>query len=788
MEGQTTDLRPERPLLIRARRQLWLLALAAATCVAPAAFANDPSAAGARENAPALLPLPATLQLQGGRYRLGAQPRIALRGDSAALQPLGELAGTLLESTWQQRVQIAPAVSQARHADLTLALSADAKANPESYALRIDEAGIHLQAPSARGLFYGLQTLRQLLEQSSAADGLPHLAIQDAPRFGWRGLHLDVGRHVFPMAYIKKQLDLMARYKFNTLHWHLTDDQGWRLQSDRYPRLTEVGAWRKQTPIYSRTGETRYDGKRYGGFYTQAQAREIVDYARKLHITVVPEIEMPGHAVAALAAYPELACTPGPFQVRVDWGVDDNVFCPSEQTFAFIEGMLDEVLAIFPSEYIHVGGDEAPTVRWEQSALAQDIIRREGLKDEHALQGWFMRRVEAYLQQHGRRMLAWDEMLAGDPARSTTIMAWRGVDEGIKAARRGHDVVMTPVSYAYFDYCQSVSSDEPYCPGQLPISQVYAFDPVPEALTPAQARHVVGGQANLWTEHIRTAEHAEYMLWPRALAMSEVLWTPQAARQWRAFEQRLAPQFAALGRLDVNFRIPEVQGIHGDVLSLQPQARVALAAPLADAAIVYTLDGSTPGAGSATYRTPLALALGEAPVTLAARLRLADGRLGPVTRASYARTTLQPARTTDAALQPGLRRDYFEAQVSSTDALLKATPLRSDVATAIGIPADARKDRFGLRYRGWIQVPADAVYRFTLGSDDGARLYVDDALVVDRDGPQSPGGSVGSIALAKGLHRFELRYFQGGGDKQLQLQVARDGAAPASVPDAWLRH
>ncbi len=768
-----------------------LLAPAAATCVPPFAFAaSDAPSAGATANAaPALLPLPATLQLHEGRYRSGATPRIALQGDAGALKPLGQLASDLFQGIWQQRAAIAPMRSQARDADLTLRLAPDAKANAESYALRIDDDGIHLQAPSERGLFYGLQTLRQLLEQNTPDAGLPYLSIEDAPRFGWRGLHLDVARHMFPMAHIKKQLELMARYKFNTLHWHLTDDQGWRLQIDAYPKLTEVGAWRKQTAIGNSAGKFDYDGKPYGGYYTKAQAREIVDYARKLHITVVPEIEMPGHAVSILAAYPELGCTPGPFEVWTRWGVSDEVLCPSEETFAFVQGVLDEVLAIFPSEYIHVGGDEAPTVRWEQSALAQDIIRREGLKDEHALQGWFMRRVEKYLQQHGRRMLAWDEMLAGDPAQSTTIMAWRGADEGVKAARRGHDVVMTPVSNAYFDYCQSMRSVEPFCGGHLPLGRVYAFNPVPEGLTPEQAKHIVGGQANLWTEHIRTSQHAEYMLWPRALAMSEVLWTPQAQREWAAFEQRMAPQLVALGRLDVNFRIPEVQGIDGDVLTLQPESRVQLASSLEDAVIVYTLDGSEPGADSATYRAPITLALGEQPVVLAARLRLADGRLGPVTRARHAQATLQPARQPgNDALQAGLRRDYFEGQFDSTDALLTATPLRGDIATQIRIPDDARKETFGLRYRGWIQVPADGVYRFVLGSDDGARLYVDDALVVDRDGPQSPGGSVGSIALARGVHAFDLRYFQGWGGSQLKLQVGRDGADPAPVPEAWFKH
>lgn len=756
-------------------RTLWL-SLFLCTCAGPAMAAPAASA-----DAAALVPVPARLETLPGRYLPGADLQVALRGDAARLRDLGGLAVEMLGTAWGRPARLADA---RRGADLVLALSGDAGDDGEAYALRVDAAGIRIEAAGEPGLFYGLQTLRQLLEQSDAAQGLGFIAIEDAPRFSWRGLHLDVGRHLFPVEYIKRQLELMARYKFNVLHWHLTEDQGWRLEIRRYPELTEAGAWRKRTAHHHRDGRITYDERRYGGYYTQAQAREIVAYARKLHIEVVPEIEMPGHAVAALAAYPELGCTRGPFEVWTDWGVNDEVFCPSERTFEFLEGVLDEVMAIFPSRYIHVGGDEAPTLRWERSALAQSIIRREGLADEHALQGWFMRRIEAYLHRHGRRMLAWDEMLAGNPAPSTTIMAWRSLDEGARAARRGHDVVMTPTAHSYFDYCQSRSPDEPYCPGHLPLRQVYAFEPVPAALAGAQARHVLGGQANLWTEHIRTPAHAEYMLWPRALAMAEVLWSPAAARDWNAFGQRLGPQLAALGKLGVNYRVPEVLGLDGDVLTLTPGATVALRSPLPDARIVYTLDGTAPRADSPRYGGPLRLALTDGPVTVSARLLTADGRLGPVMRARYARTTLRPPRKATSG-RPGLRRDYFELAARATDDLLRATPARTDATGGIGIPDFARAEAFGLRYRGMLVVPADGVYRFSLASDDGARLLVDDELLIDRDGPQSPGLTHGSVGLARGAHAFELRYFQGGGDRLLRLEVGRDGGPAGPVPAAW---
>ena len=518
-------------------------------------------AAGAAEPPPpSLLPAAANLRTESGHYRPGASAIVAIAGDGAELRELAELGASLLKESWRVPVQVR--TQAAGRADLTLTLRTPSQPQPENhaeaYALDIDTDGIRLQATTTAGLFYGLQTLRQLAPPDDADKTIPALHIDDAPRFGHRGLMLDVGRHLFPVEFIKRQLDLMARYKFNTLHWHLTDDQGWRLEIKRYPRLTEVGAWRRETVVGQQLDPYVGDGRRYGGFYTQEQAREIVAYARKLHITVIPEIDMPGHMVAALAAYPELACTPGPFEVRTTWGVDDNILCPSEPTFEFVTGVLSEVMEVFPSRYIHLGGDEAPTVRWEQSALAQEIIRRERLKDEHALQGWFLRRIEKFVNDKGRRIIGWDEILDGDPSPTATVMSWRGMSGGIKAAQRGHDVIMTPTDHAYLDYCQGDPAHEPVCfNAQLPLSQVYAFEPVPAVLAPRQARHILGGQGNLWTEYIKTPEQAEYMLWPRALALAEVLWSPRDARDWADFQRRLPSQLAALDRLEVNYRVPE---------------------------------------------------------------------------------------------------------------------------------------------------------------------------------------------------------------------------------------
>jgi hexosaminidase len=425
--------------------------------------------------------------------------------------------------------------------------------------------GVLLSASTIVGLTHGLQTLRQLLpaavERTIPFPGMhwaiPAVTIDDAPRFSYRGMHLDVGRHFFTVDFIKRYLDLLALYKFNTFHWHLTEDQGWRIEIRKYPRLTSVGAWRKETVVEKNFDPYIGDRTPYGGFYTQDQVREVVAYAAARSIAVIPEIEMPGHSLAALAAYPELACTPGPFEVGTRWGVFEDIYCPSEQTFAVLEDVLTEVMALFPSRYIHIGGDEAPKTRWKASPIAQEVIRREGLKDEAELQSYFIRRIERFLAGHGRRLIGWDEILEGGLAPEATVMSWRGMDGGIEAAKQGHDVIMTPTSHVYFDHYQGPRETEPFAFGGFtPLEKVYAFEPVPTALSPEEARHVLGAQGNVWTEYMKTSDHVEYMVLPRMIALSEVLWSPAGARDYQRFLQRLRPHLGRLDARGIRYRNP----------------------------------------------------------------------------------------------------------------------------------------------------------------------------------------------------------------------------------------
>jgi hexosaminidase len=440
---------------------------------------------------------------------------------------------------------------------------------PEGYTLEVAPGRVVVRAPELAGVFYGIQTIRQLLPpqifREARVDGaswtMPAVRIEDMPRFQWRGLHLDVGRHFMPKEFVKKYIDLMALHKMNTFHWHLTEDQGWRIEIRKYPKLTEVGAWRKETIVGRQAkdrSDWRFDGTKHGGYYTQDDVREIVAYAKDRFINVVPEIEMPGHAVAAIAAYPELGVDLTPAEVATHWGVFDNILNPDDSTIRFMQDVLTEVMELFPSRFIHVGGDEADKTRWKASPRVQARIKELGLKNEDELQSWFIHQIDAFLTAKGRRLVGWDEILEGGLAPGATVMSWRGVKGGLAAAREGHDVVMTPTSHTYFDYYQTrdQQGEQLAIGGFLPLETVYAYEPVPAELEPQFAKHILGVQGQLWTEYLQTPKHVEYMAFPRACALAEVVWTPAAARNFADFSVRLTTHLQRLGIVDVNYRAP----------------------------------------------------------------------------------------------------------------------------------------------------------------------------------------------------------------------------------------
>ena len=481
--------------------------------------------------------------------------------------------------------------------------------NPEAYILDVNNEEITIKASSPKGVFYAVQSLIQLLPPEFIKDGfkseginIQTLKIEDNPEFSYRGMHLDVSRHMYPVEFIKKYIDALAMLKMNTFHWHLTDDQGWRIEIKKYPKLQEVAAYRKETLIGHYSNQPhQFDGKKYGGYYTQEEVKDIVAYAQKRFITVIPEIEMPGHSQAAIAAYPELGCSGDKVDVATKWGVFEDIYCPKEETFKFLENVLDEVVALFPSEYIHIGGDEAPKTQWKNSSESQALIKSEGLKDEHELQNYFITRMEKYLNSKGKQIIGWDEILEGGLAPNATVMSWRGTNGAVEAAKSGHNVVMTPTSHCYFDYYQSDNDDEPTAiGGYLPLEKVYGFNPIPEELNSEEAKYILGAQGNIWTEYMPTSEQAEYMAFPRILAMSEVVWTNAENKNYEDFVSRVENFHKRLDVLDINYA-NHLFEINGEMISVNSKSFYKLETLTEGKDIRYTLDGNEPTIASEIY-------------------------------------------------------------------------------------------------------------------------------------------------------------------------------------------
>lgn len=574
-----------------------------------------------------LIPAPANLDLQPGRFDLDQPVTIVV--DDAAILPEAEMLRKVLSSALPSGpdLQVVQGPAPPKRT-VFLAVPSDAELPAEGYKLRINPEGISLSAADRAGLFRGITTLEQLLPGKADARSLPCLNITDHPRFPWRGMHLDVCRHFFDVDFVKKYIDLLARYKMNTFHWHLTDDQGWRIEIKNHPKLTEVGAWRSGSQVgpYSRR---QYDSTHYGGFYTQEQIKEVVAYAAARHITVVPEIEMPGHALAALAAYPALGCTGGPYEVQKGWGVFDDVFCAgNDSVFTMLQDVLTEVMELFPGKYIHIGGDECPKERWKTCAKCQARMKAKGLKDEHELQSYFIQRIEKFVNGKGRKIIGWDEILEGGLAPNAAVMSWRGTEGGVAAAKEKHFAVMTPGSHCYFDHYQGDPANEPLAIGGFTtVQKTYSYEPVPTELNAEEAKYILGAQGNVWTEYILTPEHVEYMAAPRMLALAEVLWTPKDLRDEASFVRRLERAFTWAGTAGINFS----RSIYNVGYRMNGSKKRGLVYVTMEAApglgeIHFTTDGSEAGAGSPLYVSPVEV---NASGTLKAALFRDGQRLGP---------------------------------------------------------------------------------------------------------------------------------------------------------------
>lgn len=566
-----------------------------------------------------IIPEPVQLQLKEGYFTIDGNTSIRLENSRRELKP----AAAFFTNYIQHISGYEPSRKRRKSNAIHLSIENIAGIGDEGYQLSVSPSAITIKANTKAGIVYGMQSLFQTLPQirTNAALQVPGMEITDYPRFKWRGMHLDVSRHFFSPDMVKEYINLLASYKMNRFHWHLVDDQGWRIEIKKYPKLTEVGAWRvdQTDKVWSERPQAKPgEAATYGGYYTQEQIKDIVKYAAERNVTIVPEIEMPGHVASAIAAYPYLSCEQKP-QLPLTGGNYTNIsstYCPgNEQVYTFLENVLDEVIALFPSEYIHIGGDEVDKTSWENCDSCQALMKAKGLKNVDELQSYFIKRIEKYIVSKGRNMIGWDEILEGGLAPEATVMSWRGESGGIAAAKMNHNVIMTPGNPVYFDQYQAGPEGELLAIGGFnTLKRVYDYEPVPEELTPAEARYVLGAQANVWTEYITTVAYLEYMVLPRMLALAEVVWTPKEKKNWIDFNQRLPYHFKAFGQKGLNYSLGNFT-VDIKPVSQNGNLSVALSTEAVNGDIYYTLDGAAPTTQSIKYESPVRI---DSTVTLKA--------------------------------------------------------------------------------------------------------------------------------------------------------------------------
>ncbi|WP_394746987.1 family 20 glycosylhydrolase [Spongiimicrobium salis] len=629
--------------------------------------------------------------------------------------------------------------------------------NAEGYFLEVTEAGVTIRAKRPQGIFYGMQSVMQLLPPeiesttpvNTVAWKIPVLTIKDQPVFGWRGLNLDVSRHFIPVDAIKKQLDVLALFKINKFHWHLTDDQGWRIEVKKYPKLTEIGAKRKND-----------DGSIYEGYYTQEEIKEIVGYAKERYIDVIPEIDVPGHVVSVLAAYPELSCTQEHIATRTLWGIDSSIFCAGrELTFRFLEDVFEEITPLFPFEYVHIGGDEVPKDKWESCAHCQKRMTDEGLRDEAHLQTYFMTRIEQILATHQKKIFGWDEILEGGISASAGITSWTGEEGGITAANAGHSVVMNPAEYTYLNFYQGDHKVEPMAfGGFILLEDIYNYNPVPSAIAEDKRKHILGAQASVWTEYAPDIAVIEYQLYPRILAMAELTWTAVERKDYKNFEERLLAQYVRLDKHNINYHLPLPEGPSSDQIAFVDQVSLKFETTR-PATLVYTVDGSNPTKTSRNYSDSLTF---DSNTTLKIASVLPHGKMSGIRTIQIQKQELVAAAQPEKVM-PGLAvktvKGHFK-NLNEVDFSVKAVGSTIDSLEQANVTYDwgrfVNEDNFrALSIEGYIDIEEDGVYFFSTTQD---QVWIGDQLLIDYKEDIKRHPKDASIALAKGKHKLKIIY------------------------------
>ena len=742
-----------------------------------------------------IIPQPKTVRCLNGEFKFSAKTKIVAR-DETGRQSAALLNDWLLKN-YGFKLELINSEKNPKNA-IVFEEQKNLIGNPppEFYGIYVIDKGILVGARET-GQFYALQTLMQMLPVNFKTQArIPAVDISDAPRFPYRGMHLDTGRHFMPVDFVKKYVDLMSQYKFNYFHWHLTEDQGWRIEIKKYPKLTEIGSKRKESVKERNLQPYVGDGIPVEGFYTQEQIKDVVAYAKARRITVIPEIELPGHSSAALAAYPELGCKENyQYKVQTTWGIFKEVFCPTETTFQFLEDVLTETIALFPdSPYIHIGGDEVLKDHWKESAFVQELKRRENLKDEHEVQSYFIRRIEKFINSKGKKIIGWDEILEGGLAPNATVMSWRGEKGGITAAKSKHDVIMTPTDFLYFDYGQGDPQYEPLNIGNyVTLEKVYSYDPQPKELTDEEKQHILGAQGNVWTEYLKTPEKVEYMVFPRMLALSEVVWSPIEQKNYADFTRRLQYHFQKLDKQNVNYRIPAPLGLQNTLLGDSDKAAIDLKPAITGGKIYYTTDGSAPSESAKLYEKPFELSLKpNEKAEIKTVVVNEKGRKSVV----YAATIMRREKLKAIELnekKAGVDMQFYLGEFKSIKDFYAAKPVATGETKSVMLAQFAEKtnklkDAFGADFEGYIYAPEDAIYEFQLEADDGAILEIGDETLIDLDGVGAKRIQNQVVPLSKGYHKIRLRYFHADGEAILNFRWGIKGQGLRRIYGGELFH
>ncbi|MDX2189472.1 MAG: family 20 glycosylhydrolase [Bacteroidota bacterium] len=656
----------------------------------------------------------------------------------------------------------------------------------EAYILEVMPNNIFIKAKTSVGVFYGIQTLLQLLPLKSEIQksvSIPCQRIVDYPRFGWRGLHLDESRHFFGKDFAKKTIDLMAMLKLNVFHWHLTDDQGWRVEIKKYPKLTTMGAWRddKRSEPWNYYQFASTPGKpQYGGFYTQADIKEIVNYAKERNITVVPEIDLPGHSAAAIYAYNWLSCNNKPWTIHSNSPFEfaDPLCICDDKVVEFTKDILAEIIDIFPSEYIHIGGDECKHEAWKEVPLCKQIMEKEGLKTTMELQGRFNKQLESYIISKGRKMIGWDEILEGGISPTAAVMSWRGVEGGIEAAKHKHPFVMASSTHLYFDMPQSEGEITTSWLRTLPLEKVYSFDPIPSVLTPEEAKYMLGVEACLWTENMQTPEKVESQALPREIALAEIGWSPKGTNDFNEFKKRLQNFFPRLDAKGYNYFVPEPIGLNEKNMFLE-NAEVNLKMNYPYGVIRYTLDGTEPVNTSPQFTTVIIV---DKPLTIKAKTFMPNGKTGRTISGTFVKGMLQEPLKIAKTPTKGLNYKYYELITNSLKKLDSVKVTKEGTIESFIFPKDVKADGWGIDYSGLIQITKDGVYTFSTASDDGSELYINGEKIVDNDGTHGIAEKSGMVALKAGFHAIRVRYFEGNYGESLQVSWEGPGVTKQLIP------